>query len=52
MIRGLEHLSYEDKLKGLVQFGDEKAAGRLPYGLPVFKERLQTGVKSTFNTGR
>ena len=30
MIRGLEHLSYEDKLRlGVVQPGDKKALGRL-----------------------
>ena len=41
MIRGLEHLSYEDRLRvGLVQPGEEKAVGRHDCSLSVFKGSL------------
>jgi len=41
MIRGLEHLSYEDRLRaGLVQPGEEKAAGRPDCTLSVLKGSL------------
>ena len=38
---GLEHLSYEDRLRaGAVQHGEEKAAGRPQCGLSVIQGRL------------
>ncbi|KAK4828981.1 hypothetical protein QYF61_001637 [Mycteria americana] len=41
MIQGLEHLSYEDKLRvGVVQPGEEKAVGRPYSSLPVLKGGL------------
>ena len=41
MIRGLEHVSCEDRLRvGLVQPREEKAAGRPDCSLPVFKGSL------------
>ncbi|PKU46926.1 hypothetical protein llap_2761 [Limosa lapponica baueri] len=40
MIRGLEHLSYEDRLRaGVVQPGEEKALGRPYHGLPAVPKR-------------
>ena len=41
-LRGLEHLSYEDRLQklDLLSFGDEKAPGRPHYGLSIFKGTL------------
>ncbi|GAB0209800.1 mitochondrial enolase superfamily member 1 [Grus japonensis] len=42
LIRGLEHLSYEDRLRvGIVQPGEEKAPGRSNCGLPVPEGGLQ-----------
>jgi len=40
--RGLEHLSYQERLKrvGVVQPGEEKSPGR-PCGLSVFKESME-----------
>ena len=40
MIQGLEHLSYEDKLKGLGLFSLEEIAGRAHCSLLVFKRSL------------
>ncbi len=41
VLRGLEHLSYEDRLRvGAVEPGEEKAAGRPYCGLPVPKGSL------------
>jgi len=52
MIRGLEHLSYEDRLRvGVVQPGQEKAAGRPCCGLPVPEGGLQESWRGTFYKG-
>ena len=49
MIKGLERLSYEDRL--IVQPGEEKALGRLYRGLPVNKEGLQENWGGTLCQG-
>ena len=52
MIRGLEHLSYEDRLKvGVVQPGEEKAPGRPYSSLPVPKGGLQESWRGTLYQG-
>lgn len=42
MIRGLEHLSSEERLRGLglIQLGEEKALGRPHCGLPLLEGSL------------
>ena len=52
MIRGMEHLSYEDRLRvWVVQPGEEKAPGRPYSGLPVPKGGLQERWGGTFYKG-
>ncbi|KAJ7399567.1 hypothetical protein BTVI_114009 [Pitangus sulphuratus] len=46
MIRGLEHLSFEDRLR--VQSGEKKALGRPYSSLPVSEESLQESQRGTF----
>jgi len=48
MIRGLEHLSYEKRLRGAVQPGEGKALGRPNSSLPVPEADLQESRKATF----
>jgi len=49
MIRGLEHLSCEERLRvGAVQPGEEKAPGRPYCGLSVLKGGLQERRGQTF----
>ncbi|KAK4831240.1 hypothetical protein QYF61_016472, partial [Mycteria americana] len=52
MIRRLEHLSYEDRLRvGVVQPGEEKALGRPYSSLPVSEGGLQEIWRGTFYKG-
>jgi len=49
MIRGLEYLSYEDRLRELGLFNSEEKA---PYNtLPVPEGGLQEGWRGTFHKG-
>ena len=51
MIRRLEHLSYEDKLRESGLFSLEKAPGRSNCGLPVPEESLQESWRGTVDKG-
>ncbi|GAB0177263.1 mitochondrial enolase superfamily member 1 [Grus japonensis] len=52
LIRGLEHLSCEDRLRvGVVQPGEEKAPGTSNCGLPVSEEGLQERWRGTVYQG-
>ena len=53
MIRGMEHLSCEERLRelGAVQPGEEKAAGRPYSSLPVPEGALQDIWRGTFYKG-
>jgi len=48
MLRGLEHLSYEERLWELGLFRLEKAPGRSHCSLPVLEGNLQAGVEQSF----
>jgi len=52
MVRGLEHLSYEERLRVVaVQPGEEKALGRPYSSLPVPEGALQESWRGTFYKG-
>ena len=52
MIQGMEHLSYEDRLRaGAVQHGEEKAAREPESGLSVSTGELQEGRGQTIEQG-
>ena len=48
MVRGLEHLSYENRLKEPRLFSLEEVPGRLHCGLPALAGSLQAGDGLTF----
>ena len=50
MIRGLEHLSYEERVRELGLLILEKTPGRLHCSLPVLEGSLQAGGGPTFYT--
>ena len=53
VIRGLEHLSYDEKLRELgLQLGEEKAPVRGYCDLPILEGSLKAGGGLTFYTGR
>jgi len=50
MDRGMDHLSYEDRLRvGVVQPGEEKAAGRPSYGLQYVKGANRKAEENLFS---
>jgi len=48
MIRGLEHLFYEGRLRVLGLSGEEKVAEKSHWNLPVLKRSLQAGGELIF----